>query len=160
MMRLADMTPESPCLRLADGYEQCGLLWQHAGPCVPFTPGDYLPPPILHPLDVAVRSMLRSWLCLLCGTQFTSVIAEYVTAFRGEQVNWDRPSFETRLTFLPCGCVGRDVEQDSTNGCGQTVRSVTGEALPWWSFRCDRATSATSCETRFMPNRPLMISER
>lgn len=109
-MRLADLTPDDPCPRIAAGYERCGLLWQHPGLCVPFTPGDYLPPPILHPLDAAVRSMLRLWLCPLCDAGFVSVVADYVTAFRGEQSNWDRPSVETQLTFLPCGCVAREVE--------------------------------------------------
>ena len=121
-MRLSDLTPDSPCPRIAAGqryfgrwrwhreYGPCGLLWQHPGPCVLFAPGDYLPPPMLHPLDLD-RATADRWrlLCPLCWCRVSGWNSDAVTAFRGDSVNWDRPSAEWEFTFEPCGCVGRVV---------------------------------------------------
>lgn len=109
MIRLQDLTPTDPCPRVAAGYEPCGLLWQHPGPCRPFVPGDYLPPPLLHPLDALLADLLGRR-CPLCGVVVVQVDADFVTAFRGEQTNWDRPSLETQLTFWPCRCVVRVID--------------------------------------------------
>jgi len=105
-----NLTPESPCPRIAAGCQPCGLLWQHPGPCVPFAPGDYLTPPMLHPLDF--NTPPSSWwhmLCPLCRRRTAGWNASAVTVFRGDSVNWDRPSVEWEFTFEPCGCVGRVV---------------------------------------------------
>lgn len=129
MLRLFDLVAgESDCPRVAYAYRPwhvrllpfrrkrwfnrnppvaCGLLWQHDGPCVQLVPGDYLPPPLLHPLDM--RLVLPAWRCPLCTQNFNSWNAEPVTAFRGCQENWDRVRTEWEWTFQPCGCVGREV---------------------------------------------------
>lgn len=107
-VRLVDLTPESPCPRVADGYELCGLLWQHPGPCVPFVPGDYLAPLLLHPLDLGT-ALADRWhmLCPMCWRRVTDWDAPLSTVSRGGSINWDRPSVEYEFTFQPCGCVGR-----------------------------------------------------
>lgn len=116
------MTPESPCPRIAADqryydrwrwhrdFGPCGLLWQHPGPCVPFVPGDYLPPPLLHPLDLG-RALADRWrlLCPICWRPVTDWDAPLSTVFRGGSINWDRPSVEYEPMFQPCGCVGRVV---------------------------------------------------
>lgn len=106
-MRLSDLTPKSPCPRVAAGYQPCGLLWQHPGQCVPFTPGDYLAPPMLHPLNLG-RARADRWRprCPLCW-RLAVWNASAGTVFRGDSANWDRPSVEWEFTFEPCGCVGR-----------------------------------------------------
>lgn len=122
MIQLTDMPPDNQCLRIAvrrvrmkwwrrrrREYVQCGLLWRHPGPCMPFVPGDYLPPPLLHPLDVLLP--MQAWRCPLCGDPVSALpMAELVTAFRGDHVNWDRAQPEWQWTFWPCGCVVRDIE--------------------------------------------------
>lgn len=116
MLRLSDLVPdESGCPRIAfDGHDavDCGLLWRHDGPCVPFTPGDYLLPPIAHPLDLLPVPMLQRSRCPMCRARVENVIVEYVTAFRGGEANWDRAVLETQIEVLPCGCVMRDVEPE------------------------------------------------
>jgi len=120
MMHLPDLPPGSPCLGMAASrrywdrwrwqrvYGPCGLLWQHPGPCVLFAPGDYLPPPLLHPLDTLFAPPF-TWRCPLCGDAVKSVNEDYVTAFRGRRADWDWALPETQLTFWPCGCVGREI---------------------------------------------------
>lgn len=130
MLRYADLVPgESPCLRVAytrrpwhvrllpfrrkrwldrNRPVACGLLWQHDSLCVPFVPGDYLPPPILHPLDVLLDPMI--WRCPLCKGNFNHWDSEAVTPFRGGRENWDRVRVEQQWTFQPCGCVGRSFD--------------------------------------------------
>jgi hypothetical protein len=103
------------CPRIAEGSDPCGLFHGHNGPCVTFVPGDYLPPPLLHPLDwwAAFRTWPWTWWCPLCWHRADGFSdADFVTAFRGEQVNWGRPSHEWQITFEPCGCVGRTVDDD------------------------------------------------
>lgn len=129
MIRLSDLVPgESGCPRVAyvrrpwhvrvlpfrrkrwfnqNPPTMCGLLWQHDGPCAPFVPGDYLPPPLLHPLDMLLDP--PAWCCPLCKQNFNAWNAEPVTAFRGGQENWDRVRTEWQWSFEPCGCVGREV---------------------------------------------------
>lgn len=99
-------TGESPCPAFV-GDHACGLLWRYDGDHVPFVPGEYLPPPLLHPLDTVKAAHARC--CPLCGGESTPPVAEAVTAFRGD---YDRPSFEWQWAFWPCGCVGRTVPSE------------------------------------------------
>jgi len=104
----ADPPPNTPCPHITAGYQPCGLLWQHPGPCVPFVPGEYLPPPMLHPVDFSTALGSRWYMrCPLCRRPTTGWNASTGTVFRGDSVNWDRPSAEWEFTFEPCGCVGR-----------------------------------------------------
>lgn len=100
-------TEPAGCQWLHEDYTLCGLLAGHLGDHVPFVPGEYLPPPLLHPLDAFKAAHARR--CLLCGNESTPPVAEAVTAFRGEHANWDRASFEWQWRFWPCGCVVRTV---------------------------------------------------
>lgn len=114
MIRLADLVPgESGCPRVAfdgDDIVPCGLLWQHDGPCVPFTPGDYLPPPIAHPLDLLRPRLLEIPRCPMCRAPVRHTIVDYVTAFRGGEANWGRAQLEAQITATPCGCVMRNLD--------------------------------------------------
>lgn len=100
-------TEPAGCQWLHEDYTLCGLLAGHLGDHVPFVPGEYLPPPLLHPLDAFKAAHARR--CLLCGNESTPPVAEAVTAFRGEHANWDRASFEWQWTFWPCGHLVRTV---------------------------------------------------
>ncbi len=101
--------PEHGCPRIAEGFELCGLLFGHAGPCVPFMPGDYLPPVLLHPL-YGLRPTER-WQCPVCAGRIgTFPVGEFLSVFRGGQANWDRPSDEMQFTFHPCRCMVRVVD--------------------------------------------------
>jgi len=106
----ADPPPDTPCPRIVASFEPCGLLRQHPGPCVPFVPGEYLPPPMLHPLDFSMPPAPR-WhmMCPLCWRPTTGWNASAGTVFRGDSVNWNQPSAEWEFKFEPCGCVGRVV---------------------------------------------------
>lgn len=96
------------CQWLYKDYVLCGLLAGHNGNHVPFVPGDYLPPPLLHPLDVWL--LLPAWRCPVCTEKFNySPGADLVTAFRGDCDNWGRAQPEWQWSFHPCGCVGRVV---------------------------------------------------
>lgn len=101
------------CPRIAEGFDPCGLLYGHDGPCASFVPGNYLPPLLLHPLDwwAAFRTWPWALWCPLCRCRASGFSdADFVTAFRGEQANWDRPSHEWQITFQPCGCVARTID--------------------------------------------------
>lgn len=96
------------CQWLLEDYVPCGLLANHDGEHVPFAPGDYLPPPLLHPLDMWL--LLPAWRCPVCTEKFNcSPGAEVVTVFRGDWDNWIRAVPEWQWEFQPCGCVGRAV---------------------------------------------------
>lgn len=110
------------CQRLADDVgEQCGLLHGHDGVCVPFTPGWYLPAPLLHPLEeVLVRVRMRAGLERICPNGCSRLVADrYVRdAFLltveapppTYLLDWDRfaePQVDFR--FDPCGCEFRQI---------------------------------------------------
>lgn len=99
----------SPCPALA-GDHPCGLLWRHDGGHVPFLPGEYLPPPLLHPLDLLLLGVAapQGCRCPLCGQWAGAPDCELVTPFRGAPENWGRARAEWQWTFLPCGCTGRE----------------------------------------------------
>lgn len=127
----------SPCPALA-GDHLCGLLWRHDGNHVPFVPGEYLPPSLLHPIDVmlAAAADLPWWRCRcpLCGAWSGMPDGEVVTAFRGGPENWDRVRAEWQWTFWPCGCVGRTVPDEHDKAPArkpglEPERSVLHEAL-------------------------------
>lgn len=93
------------------GYYACGLAdWDHDGDCVWFVPGDYLPPPLLHPLDAFNAGLHRPpwwWMarCPLCGSGLTFQEAEFTTVtYVGDEVRE-----ELRWRFEPCGCVAREL---------------------------------------------------
>lgn len=104
------------CQWLHEDYTPCGLLAGHDGGHVPFVPGEYLPPPLLHPIDVLLASAadLPWWRCrcLLCGAWSGMPDGELVTPFRGGSENWDQVRAEWQWTFRPCGRVGREVPDE------------------------------------------------
>lgn len=101
------------CCRLVDGAQgdqQCGLWCCHDGPCLPYTPGEYLPEPMLHPLDLLRmrRAVFPWWRCPLCSRLTASDRAEDpVSMIRWDGAGWREPETETAWEFTPCGCVGR-----------------------------------------------------
>src|SRR5690348_14925945 len=101
------------CCRLADGtqgVEQCGLWCCHDGACLPYTPGEYLPEPMLHPLDLLRmrRAVFPWWRCPLCSRLTASDYAgDPVSMIRWDGAGWREPETEIAWQFTPCGCVGR-----------------------------------------------------
>lgn len=100
--------------------EQCGLEHRHADGHVPFVPGEYLPPPMLHPLDVLLITRTRMPRCPVCRVRLRSASCDWeVThAFRHfDGGHWDAPELEIEWRFDPCGHKAREVlPQDATNG--------------------------------------------
>ena len=65
---------------------------------------------MLHPLDFSTALGSRWHMrCPLCCRPAAGWNADAGTVFRGDSVNWGRPSVEWEFTFEPCGCVGRVV---------------------------------------------------
>lgn len=104
---------------------QCGLYSKHDGPCTPNV-GDYLPPPILHPLDawlVRVRQYATgrpcpnghggAWYSPFPGRRLwtdPSYGIEWTTMFRHfEDGAWLPPESEALWRFEPCGCEFREI---------------------------------------------------
>lgn len=88
------------------GYP-CGLEWGHDGDHTWYTPGDYLPPPLIHPLAFYDAGWLRGWQprrCPLCGRSLWNAAAENTHVFYGST---DECRHELRYQFSPCGCEGR-----------------------------------------------------
>lgn len=94
--------------------DRCGLWCGHDGDHLPYTPGDYLPEPILHPLDLLLRrpGVLRCPICgsvdktwgLCFGVEF-GLISRQV----GDEIHL---STEGIWRFEPCGCEGREILPD------------------------------------------------
>lgn len=111
--------PHQCCWIVDDGYEQCGLWCGHDGDHIPYTPGIYLPPPVIDPLTVL--SVLRHrWgsglLCPLCGARvdWPSREGPYRVHRDDGTVSWFEPgddpgSVELTWRFEPCGCEGREL---------------------------------------------------
>lgn len=115
------------CQRIVGGVgEQCGLLASHGGVCVPFTPGWYLPAPMLHPLaELLVRARTRAGLERVCPNGCSRLVAArsqfgwsvrdafYLTTELAPPTylfDWDRfvePQVDIR--FDPCGCEFRQI---------------------------------------------------
>jgi hypothetical protein len=104
------------CWIVAPEYVQCGLWCGHDGAHLPYVPGEYLPVPELHPLDVLRLTALSPWrpwwlvTCPVCGTDTKSWLthreagdlATFVGGeWRVQRVLWWR--------FQPCGCEAREV---------------------------------------------------
>ncbi|MEU5596671.1 hypothetical protein [Streptomyces sp. NPDC020298] len=118
------LDPPHQCCWIIDGddYEHCGLWCDHDGDHVPYTPGAYLPPPIISPLGLLALQRCR-WSCLvcpLCGRR-----GEYVSCdppFRVRRdgdgsTSWYEPDdgpgdIEILWQFEPCGCEGREILPD------------------------------------------------
>lgn len=99
------------CQRIVSG-EQCGLDHGHDGEHLPYTPGEYLPPPMLHPLDILLLSRTRAPRCPVCGIRLGSFGYEWeVThAFRhfADGV-WGEPEVEVGWRFQPCEHGAREI---------------------------------------------------
>lgn len=101
-----------PCCWRFPGGAECGLWCGHEGDDhVPFTPGIYLPPPILTPIDRLVLAATRRFMrCPGCGARadcctvrldvFHRVIDDAARLFTGTETHW---------TFDPCGCTLREL---------------------------------------------------
>lgn len=90
-------TDSVQCPRSVDG-SSCGLLLGHDSPCAPFTPGYYLLPPLIHPIDLLWFSSSNPWPCFTCGRPFDSyTIGPAIGYLTRAQL----------LTVYPCGCAHR-----------------------------------------------------
>lgn len=106
--------------RLGEPYE-CGQLHGHGGECTWFTPGGYLPPPLITELDwfdASWRARRLPWwvqLCPACKARVDQVDSEASLVIYCDADSAERD--EIRWTFSPCGCEGREiVENDATPG--------------------------------------------
>lgn len=111
----------------SDAYP-CGLWLGHAGACTPNV-GDYLPPPMLHPLDarlVAVRGRVDGVLCPnghggawsspFPGRRWwmepsVSVVGPVMPLRHWEDGGWVASAPEMAWRFLPCECEFRQIVQ-------------------------------------------------
>ena len=109
------------CCRLV-GVEQCGLWCCHAGECVARV-GDYLPPPLVHPLDMLLLDLQwlrRDWRWMRCpicragpndwhgfswGIDYIGLV---VRCYYGGE----NSAIEAAWRFTPCGCEGRQIVEE------------------------------------------------
>lgn len=100
------------------GDDRCGLWCGHDGDHLPYTPGDYLAEPTLHPLDLLLPWQMRlpgAAHCPICGTADRTwglcFSVEYGLIARqvGDEIHL---STEGIWRFEPCGCVGREILPD------------------------------------------------
>ena len=119
-VRLGHPDGEHPCCRVAwrdDEPYQCGQWCGHDGDCTWWTPGGYLPPPLITPLAwLAVGwphwgPLWRVRCCPICGAGVRDIRAEFTRAIYCDAENAERD--EVRWEFGPCGCVGRELAVDS-----------------------------------------------
>ncbi|MFC8156322.1 hypothetical protein ACFUO0_20105 [Streptomyces cinereoruber] len=94
------------CFRiLDDGW--CELDRGHDGDHLPYVPGEYLPLPLITPLDVLGLTLRPRPVCPLCGTRCTLISYDHpgviYREFEGEG------SVECEWRFGPCGCRGREI---------------------------------------------------
>lgn len=98
------------CQRIID-WEQCGLEHGHGGDHLPYTPGEYLPPPLLHPLDALLLQRPRR--CPACGARLDLlgyVTTEVTHVFRHfTDDGWGEPELEISWWFSPCGHEMREI---------------------------------------------------
>ncbi len=99
----------------------CGLLHEHAGRCVWFTPGGYLKvaPPVLHPLDPLPNPRVGAPDCPGCGRAVFGIESDgEVWVLRDEhcvaayEVPRPGASHERALRF-DCGCEFREFLPDA-----------------------------------------------
>jgi len=88
---------------------QCGQLHEHPGDCTWWTPGDYLPPPLMPPwTDTVGRTVLcpvcRSPVCEWAGGPTTVVYGS-----TGDGTGMGEVREEVRWEFGPCGCEAREL---------------------------------------------------
>jgi hypothetical protein len=113
---------EHPCCWLLDVDTQCGLWCGHDGDHVPYTPGDYLPPPIIGLLDL-LRLQQRPWphwVCPLCGAHADHISCDAPFSVQRDgdgNASWYAPGairvdIECAWRFEPCGCEGREILSD------------------------------------------------
>lgn len=112
----AHIADRHQCCWIAD-YGQCGLWCGHDGDHLPFTPGGYLPPPMLHPLDILLLSRTRAPRCPVCGIRLRlgdfGYEWEVTHAFRHfEDGQWGEPELEIDWWFGPCGHEVREILPD------------------------------------------------
>jgi hypothetical protein len=84
------------------GGERCGLDPGHDGEHGPYAPGEYLPLPRLHPLDVLRVALHRA--CPLCGVRLTGwsySVAERVMRL-ADDGRWAEMPPECTWWFEPC----------------------------------------------------------
>lgn len=95
------------CYRVLDDGV-CELDRGHDGDHLPYVPGDYLPPPLVTPLDLLhLPHWPRRTTCLLCGRRVNSVSCEGPTLVTREDD--DQGALECEWRFGPCGCTGREI---------------------------------------------------
>jgi hypothetical protein len=97
----------------------CGLDdWDHSGPCTWWTPGSYLAPRLITPLDwLAVGwpgagPLWRVRCCPACGAGVSYISGEFQHMIYCDAGNAERDEIHWR--FEPCGCEGRELTQGET----------------------------------------------
>jgi len=98
--------------QVGEPYE-CGQWCGHPGDCTWWTPGGYLPPPLITPIDWLAARVRSRWpwqRCPLCGAWATGSDACPTLVVYGDAENAERD--EIRWEFGPCGCEGREIVDD------------------------------------------------
>jgi hypothetical protein len=124
-------------------YDQCGLLVGHDGDHVPFTPGEYLPAPLLDPVEeLLVRWRYVSDCDLVCPNGCTRYAAG-----RSMWGPWRHDAFDMskeptiahiwtgddwhvtdqlNITMSPCGCEFRQIPAAEIRPHGAPFSEVCG----------------------------------
>lgn len=108
----------------------CGLWLGHAGACTPHV-GDYLPPPLLHPLDARLVPLRLRATGVACPNGHGARGRWHESSIHGGRVLWDEPWYQVEgpvtalrhhvdghwlaaetewlWRFEPCGCEFRQI---------------------------------------------------
>jgi hypothetical protein len=114
-LKAAHFARQHGCCWIVD-YDRCGLWCGHDGDHLGYVPGNYLPPPLIGPLDV-LRVQFRVLRCPMCGRapkrrwEFHASVERPVTACRGSGEDV-QVTLEAQWRFSPCGCEAREILEE------------------------------------------------
>ena len=115
-MNHADL-PEHGCCRIAEGPDgepcYCGQYCGHVGDCTWWTPGGYLSPRLITPLDwfdagwPGEGPLWRIRRCPMCGAGVSFCSGDFSHVIYCDAEDAERDG--VRWAFEPCGCEGREL---------------------------------------------------
>lgn len=102
----ADEPPHQCCRLIDDG--RCGLWCGHGADHTPYQIGEYLPPPLLTPIDLLPLHLVGHLKnCPLCGATVETINVGPALVFRDGR--FGEAETENEWCFWPCGCEGREL---------------------------------------------------
>lgn len=112
----------------------CGLLFRHAGQCVPFVPGVYLQPSIVHPLDLRPYGQQWRWRCPEGCLTIGFDSEDPTHHMHHDGTDWVLHDVSVVFCFDPCGHEFRispwlDDDEPDLSGHGETPPTPSSKPL-------------------------------